>query len=105
MAGYTTESDPTEGEGALVYTTDGARAWKRNRRFDQRPLYSVMFADRQHGWVAGYNGAVYGTSDGGVTWAEELQLPAVRYEPILFCRAKDAVFVGTGGALYMQPLP
>lgn len=31
-------------------------------------LYTVFFADRQHGWAAGSNGLLLITADGGATW-------------------------------------
>jgi photosystem II stability/assembly factor-like uncharacterized protein len=61
-------------QGLLLSTTDGGVTWSSTTI----PMsgYAVAFADRMHGWIAGYTDLsdssvahiVIATSDGGITW-------------------------------------
>src|SRR5687767_1123172 len=41
------------------------------KNFDDAPLRAVQFIDRNEGWAAGDDGAVWHTIDGGETWERQ----------------------------------
>lgn len=59
----------------LLKTTNGGKSWSRvevTRGPDvDVKLTGIRFADREHGWVYGEMGALFYTSDGGLTWARQ----------------------------------
>lgn len=66
----------SEGDGAILRTTDGGVTWQ----FQRRPidevfgyesvisLKSIFFVNESKGWAAGSPGAIIHTKDGGTTW-------------------------------------
>ncbi|MDZ4169670.1 MAG: YCF48-related protein [Coriobacteriia bacterium] len=60
--------DSTEGD-YVVGTTDGGSTW--NELASDRGGTAVSFWDAQNGWMAGQNGRVYATSDGGSSWTTQ----------------------------------
>jgi photosystem II stability/assembly factor-like uncharacterized protein len=60
-----------KGYGLILHTTDGGTTWFRQGSSTQIPnarLYSVHAVDELTIWVAGENGALLCTKDGGSTW-------------------------------------
>src|SRR3954463_10529371 len=45
-----------------------ASSWTRQRSGTLSWLHAVYFVDQNHGWIAGSNGTVLTTVDGGVNW-------------------------------------
>src|SRR5216110_31835 len=41
------------------------------RNFDDAALHAIQFVDRDEGWAAGDEGAVWHTIDGGATWERQ----------------------------------
>lgn len=65
-------------------------------------FYKVSFVDSLHGWVCGYSpggigGFVYSTSDGGLTWVEQLHIPDTIFFDIDFIDLSNGWVVGKGG--------
>src|SRR5262249_44130478 len=56
--------------GVVVRTADGFRTWTSTLT-DDRDFYRVAFADSQRGWLAGGEGTLWRTEDGGVRWRAE----------------------------------
>jgi photosystem II stability/assembly factor-like uncharacterized protein len=59
------------GYGLILHTTDGGTTWARQGTAAQVPdvrLYSVHAVDANTVWVAGENGALLYTKDGGNSW-------------------------------------
>jgi photosystem II stability/assembly factor-like uncharacterized protein len=54
-------------DGALNRTGDGT-IWVRSRVAAPSPLAAIRFADPEHGWIAGGDGTLLATEDGGGTW-------------------------------------
>jgi photosystem II stability/assembly factor-like uncharacterized protein len=48
--------------------SDGHPEWRTARLPEGRRFASVRFLDEKHGWIAGAEGALYSTRDGGETW-------------------------------------
>ncbi len=68
--------------GRILYTSDGGKTWvqqkpqalfaNENDQWADTPLalYGVKFIDTQRGWVAGMDGILLMTEDGGKTWSD-----------------------------------
>lgn len=52
----------------VAATTDGGTTWKRQNVPGGIGLLDISFADRNNGFVTGFSGSAYRTSDGGATW-------------------------------------
>src|ERR1041385_7958923 len=58
--------------GCIRKTTDNGASWQwLNPGIILFESDAVFFPDVNHGWVAGYNGKIIMTSDGGNTWIEQ----------------------------------
>ncbi|MBM3146291.1 MAG: hypothetical protein FJ000_00175 [Actinobacteria bacterium] len=60
----------------LVRTSDGGRTWSEVLSAEGARIAatSLAFADRRHGWAAGFRG-VWRTTDGGATWVRTATWP------------------------------
>ena len=54
----------------LALSRDGGESWTKQSSGTLVPLFSVSFADAQHGWAVGKAGTILRTVDGGRTWAQ-----------------------------------
>jgi photosystem II stability/assembly factor-like uncharacterized protein len=66
------ESDSSANHGLVSRTTDGGRTWTTHdiTAFDDVRFGAIAFTDAKHGWVAGYQGELFYTDNGGISWAE-----------------------------------
>jgi len=95
--------------GGLVRSTDDGNTWQNfaaNAGFSSGvghfhpDLYSVAFPDPQNGWIAGVNGVMLHTTNGGLSWTS--QTTHISNSIILdvqFVEANNGWAVGTGGAI------
>jgi photosystem II stability/assembly factor-like uncharacterized protein len=73
---------PLAGGGIVRHTTNGGTTWtaQTSPLFAYHAFYDVAFADSLHGWAVGWGAGegdgepavIFGTSDGGATWARQL---------------------------------
>lgn len=63
--------------------------WRQQSSGVLSKLNAVFFADRQRGWIAGNNGMLLSTEDGGQSWQPMLLPPKMRKEPLLDLWAFD----------------
>jgi photosystem II stability/assembly factor-like uncharacterized protein len=59
----------------LHRTTNGGKKWSDRVLDGPWPIKSIIFVDEHNGWAAGGGGnfgGIYGSHDGGKTWAVEL---------------------------------
>ena len=64
----------TEARAYLLKTTNGGATWKRVEaagKDTNARLVRVVFADNEHGWTFGEEGALYATADGGNSWERQ----------------------------------
>jgi photosystem II stability/assembly factor-like uncharacterized protein len=57
--------------GAVYVTSDGGRTWQARESGTRVPLFSVDFADPEHGWAVGKSGEILATTNGGKTWTRQ----------------------------------
>ncbi len=76
--------DPSTGwavnsNGQILMTTDGGNSWTEQFRANSTYLRCVGFANRLNGWVGTLTEArrMFHTKDGGLTWEQVANLPAV----------------------------
>jgi photosystem II stability/assembly factor-like uncharacterized protein len=70
--GGSTSADPedesdTNGPSDLLMTTDGGKTWQSQVRLSVS-IFDIQFLDKTTGWASGSRGAIYHTTNGGVTW-------------------------------------
>jgi photosystem II stability/assembly factor-like uncharacterized protein len=54
--------------GQIYATTDGGKTWHHQLGEPPNNFRDVLFLDEQHGWIAGDNGVLLSTEDGGKNW-------------------------------------
>ncbi|HJR07785.1 MAG TPA: P-loop NTPase fold protein [Pyrinomonadaceae bacterium] len=78
--------------GLIMHSEDGGRTWTQQRVTTDSPpppapspqasaspedLAAIIFANAQYGWIAGRNGTLYSTEDGGQHWyARAIKMPS-----------------------------
>jgi len=63
------ESEPG-GPSDLMATTDGGKTWQSQVRLPVT-IYDLQFLDKLMGWASGSNGAIYHTTNGGLSWDKQ----------------------------------
>jgi photosystem II stability/assembly factor-like uncharacterized protein len=63
------EAEPG-GPSDLLATTDGGKTWQSQVRLPVT-IYDLQFLDKQTGWASGSNGAVYHTTNSGLSWDKQ----------------------------------
>jgi len=58
--------------GHVLYSDDSAESWQQAKVPFIRMLTGVSFIDDKRGWAVGHQSMVFQTSDGGETWARQL---------------------------------
>ena len=71
-----------------VATANAAAGWTRQTSGTMAWLRSVYFLDQNRGWVAGSNGTLLQTSDGGVNWKRLLSLTKDTLHDVYFADEK-----------------
>jgi len=80
----------------LARSIDGGITWVRSPVEEAPKLRAVSFADLQHGWMAGGDGILLATDDGGASWfRQSRRVPALRGDA-----AANAAAVAKEAALY-----
>ena len=71
-------------DNRLFHTNNSGKSWRKVRIHLKARLKSVFFFDALVGWVAGENGLVLQTRDGGVTWITQDSSTTFSLEKIRF---------------------
>ncbi|HKP11100.1 MAG TPA: YCF48-related protein, partial [Blastocatellia bacterium] len=61
------EEEDANGPSDLLATTDGGQTWQSQVRLSVS-LFDIQFLDKATGWASGSKGAIYHTTNGGLTW-------------------------------------
>lgn len=78
----------------LLRAVSAEAGWERLSIPTGADLTSVAFPTPTQGWVASEDGALWHTSDGGVTWAPQYANPEVRFRDLDFCDSLHGWAVG-----------
>lgn len=84
----------------LLKTEDGGATWRRVELLKSDVnvrLVRVVFADAEHGWSFGEEGALFATADGGRTWARQRVPTRNLLLGASFRDARRGWLVGAGG--------
>lgn len=89
-------------KGALAYSNDSGKTWFQQNRSEQNHLVSSVLLNPQDGIVAGSEGLMLTTSNGGRIW--ELETLPVSFFVMDLYAIKDRVYAvgGEGNILYKQ---
>jgi photosystem II stability/assembly factor-like uncharacterized protein len=74
-------------------------SWSRQNSQTTTDLTSVFFVDANNGWVAGENGRILHTTNGGSLWQAQVVPTLVDLESIVFADADQGWAVGDGGVI------
>ena len=85
--------------GTIVATTDGGASWVAQSCPVQHDLYSVSFADADHGWAVGDLGIILTTTDGGAVWTVQKSSTTDYLNGVTCCDALHAWAVGERGVI------
>lgn len=77
----------------LLHTTDAGATWQ-----EAAPLLGidVDFADAAHGWLVGWSGRIFATTDGGANWSQQESGTDVHLQDVFAVNAEEAWAVGRG---------
>lgn len=83
--------------GGLFYTTDGGASWQEGAADETVALGGVWsqaayisFGDADHAWVAGFNGQMWRTADGGRTWRKQTTNTLAHFNSVSAVSADEA---------------
>jgi photosystem II stability/assembly factor-like uncharacterized protein len=83
--------------GGLFYTTDGGTSWQEGAADEMVALGGVWsqaayisFGDADHAWVAGFNGQMWRTADGGRTWRKQTTNTLAHFNSVSAVSADEA---------------
>ncbi|MBM4242480.1 MAG: hypothetical protein FJ148_01520 [Deltaproteobacteria bacterium] len=101
--------------GTMVHTEDGGATWREvalpgdfklpDSALDSGVLpndallYGLVYADENHGWIAGEFGTLLATTDGGATWKQQSSGLETTIFGIDFTDTKNGVAVGIDGVI------
>lgn len=90
-------------EGSVSTTTDGGATWSAHdlQPGDPNPasFAAAAMTDADHMWVGGDFGTVFGSTDGGTTWAEQTRGAAVEIVALRFVDSAHGWAVGESNDL------
>jgi photosystem II stability/assembly factor-like uncharacterized protein len=92
-------------QGSIIDTYIGTEHWnkknKSNKPFDKRIHFNcIEFYDNKTGAVAGANGVIYITQDGGENWGEAYPFDGTQINSIVFTNANSGIAAGANGNLF-----
>jgi len=94
--GFIVTQDNTPGN-YVVRTVDGGLTWEEiPLETDLPDVKFIHFADERYGWIAGDKGAIYSTSDFGVTWESKSSGIYMDIDDIYFADEMNGWVTGRG---------
>ncbi len=94
--------EPTPQSNTMIVEAD--REWPPPGWTQQNPItvetmQSVQFIDTNRGWVAGTNGTIFATQDGGLTWKSQTTGTDRHLQQVFFLNERQGWVVGENGTI------
>ncbi len=90
-------------KGVCAYSADSGTTWYMNARSESGHFVSSVLVDSKRGYIAGLDGLMMSTSDGGRTW-EPVKLPETFLVLEMYVRRNTVYAVGTEGVILYKNL-
>lgn len=90
-------------KGVCAYSADSGKSWYMNKRTESEHFVSSVLVDSKRGYIAGLNGLMLSTFDGGRSWQPET-LPWSFYVMDMFAVENKVYAVGTDGSIIFKTL-
>ncbi|HEX2896963.1 MAG TPA: hypothetical protein VHP63_02815 [candidate division Zixibacteria bacterium] len=90
-------------KGVCAYSADSGKSWYMNKRGETEHFVSSVLVDSKRGYIAGLDGMMLSTQDGGRTWQPET-LPWAFYVMDMFAIGNKVFAVGTDGSIISKTL-
>ena len=87
------------GNGLILYTTNGGDTWIKQDNVLDTNLKSVHFVDDNNGWVVGDNGVILHTVNGGTAWIEQTSGVTTTLHSVHFVDDNNGWVVGVNGVI------
>ena len=93
------------GEHGYVYSSnnylDNNRSWKNwtKKTICNQYLTDVFFVDDSNGWIVGYEGVIYHTTNGGTDWTKQNSSTTNNLTSVSFLDMNNGVVSGSNGTL------
>lgn len=89
--------------GVVLTSDDEGRSWRYNK-ISENSLYSISMINENTGWIAGSEGYLYRTTDGGTTWDKTVSRKAINlafkdFHEVNFVDVKVGWAFGDNGAV------
>lgn len=90
-------------KGVCAYSADSGKTWYMNARSKEEHFVSSALVDSKRGFIAGLDGLMLATQDGGRTW-EPVKLPETFLVLDMYVRRNTVYAVGTQGVILYTEL-
>ena len=90
-------------KGVCAYSADSGKTWYKNSRGASEHFVSSALVDSKRGYIAGLDGLMLATKDGGRTWEPE-KLPETFLVLDMYVNGKNVYAVGTEGVILYKIL-
>ncbi len=90
-------------KGVCAYSADSGKTWYKNARGQTEHFVSSVLVDSKRGYIAGLDGLMLATKDGGRTWEPE-KLPETFLVLDMYVNGKNVYAVGTEGVILCKQL-
>lgn len=89
--------------GNILSSIDGGYTWSNSQW--SVPLTSIFFVNSNTGFIAGYNGNIFKTSTGGISWIQNIVSPTNNLNSVFFIQQGSGYrgcVVGEGGIIMIS---
>jgi len=90
-------------KGVCAYSADSGKTWYKNDRGQTEHFVSSVLVDSKRGYIAGLDGLMLATKDGGRTWEPE-KLPETFLVLDMYVIGNNVYAVGTEGVILYKQL-
>lgn len=97
--GWAVGGKDNKGMATILHTQDGGGKWEKVRNPSEQHLWSVYFADSEHGWIVGEDGEILHTSNGGKQWVRQESGVEQPLFAVHFADLMNGWIVGTNGLI------